>query len=108
MNKNIWDEIAQEQARIRTVAGSVRKLKDLVVLPPEELVELFIALCQAGPEYDPKCLFRRFILRRLPDTALVELLALRMSTKLTCLIEKRLRPAPPEADKASYSCEKDD
>lgn len=88
----IWDQIASEQARMRSIASSVRTQKrDLNYLPQDQLVEIFKAICIAGSEFDPKLKFRRRILRLLEDQSLIDLVGVQMPVLLIHMIESRLR-----------------
>ena len=93
-DETIWDKIAKETAMTRECALRGRKLfRQLPELPPEELVNIFKAICQAGEEFDPHCRYRERIVKSIKeDRYLLEFLNIKLPVKIAALIEKRIMP----------------
>lgn len=90
-NRNLWDELAALQAEQRKKAESAPKmLTDIQSLTTEERIDLFIAICSAGEDYDKTLRLRWHILDNLPDIALISLIGIRMPVRLISKIERRL------------------
>jgi hypothetical protein len=96
-NKNVWDQVAAEQAAIRHIASQARTVyRRMGSLSQTDLVKMFLAICQAGESYDPECKYREKILSFLPDWIVgVEFAKIKMPVRLIKLIEDRLRPPHP-------------
>jgi hypothetical protein len=92
---DVWAELAKMQAEQRKSAEIACSMswKELSGMSTEKMKMLFIAICQAGGEYDKRHVYRRTIIRRLPDLDLIDLVGLRMPAQLAGRIDRRLRPA---------------
>ena len=91
--KTILDELAQQQAQWRANAECAKSnYNKLRVTPVDKLEDYYLSICYSGEVYDPDLKIRRRIIRLLPDLKLINLLGVRMPTRLVYQIEMRLRP----------------
>ena len=95
--EDFFGAIARQQAAERELAQRARKLRrQLPFLTPGELTEMFLAMCRAGEKYDRHHIYRRRILKLLPDVNLVELIGVQMPTEIAKAVERRLTPKTSE------------
>ena len=93
MQENPFDAIARQQLAERQLALQAREqFRHLSEKPPEELTKMFLAICRAGEKFDPNHKCRKRILRLLPDVCLMELIGVRVPTKIAQIVERRLAP----------------
>ena len=91
--EDFFGAIARQQAAERELAQRARKLRrQLPLLHPGELTKMFLAICHAGEKYDQHHIYRRQILKLLPDLYLVELIGVQMPVAIAKAVERRLAP----------------